>query len=204
MSQDATWHRGRPWSRTHCVRWGLSSPPQRGTAPSQFLAHICCGQTAGWIKMPLGRKVGRGPSDTVLDGNPAPPFQSGTTSPISGPCLLWPNSCMDQDASWYGGWRRPRPHCVRWEPSFPRKRGSTVLPQFLAHVCCGQMAGWIKVPLGMKAGLSPGHIVLHGDPAPLKMGTAPSIFGPCLLWPNNRPSQLLLSTCRNNTYHDRH
>ena len=137
MSQDATWHRGRPWSRTHCVRWGLSSPPQRGTAPSQFLAHICCGQTAGWIKMPLGRKVGRGPSDTVLDGNAAPPFQSGTTSPISGPCLLWPNSCMDQDASWYGGWRRPRPHCVRQGPSSPCERGTDAPPLLSADVYCG-------------------------------------------------------------------
>jgi len=38
--------------------------------------------------------------------------------------------------------------------------------------------------------------VLHGDPAPSEeRGTAP-IFGPCLLWPNYRPSQLLLSNCR--------
>jgi len=29
----------------------------------------------------------------------------------------------------------------------------------------------------------PRHIVLDGDPAPPKRGTAP-IFGPCLLWPN--------------------
>jgi len=25
--------------------------------PPQFLAHFYCGQTAGWIKMPLGMKV---------------------------------------------------------------------------------------------------------------------------------------------------
>jgi len=50
------------------------------------------------------------------------------------------------------------------------------------------------MPLGMKVGLSPGHIVLHGYPAPPK-GARPPIFGPCLLWPNGRPSQLLLSTC---------
>jgi len=52
------------------------------------------------------------------------------------------------------------------------------------------------MPLGTKAGLGPGGIVLHGDPAPSpKRGTAPPIFCPCLLWPNGRPSQLLLSTC---------
>jgi len=29
------------------------------------------------------------------------------------------------------------------------------------------MAGCIKMPLGMEAGLGPGHIVLDGDPATL-------------------------------------
>jgi len=27
---------------------------------------VYCGQTAGWIKMTLGREVGLGPDDTVL------------------------------------------------------------------------------------------------------------------------------------------
>jgi len=39
-------------------------------------------------------------------------------------------------------------------------------PQFLAHICYGQVAGWIKMPLGMEVGLGPGHIVLYGDPDP--------------------------------------
>jgi len=50
------------------------------------------------------------------------------------------------------------------------------------------------MPLGMEVGLGLGYIVVHGDPASPIGGTAP-IFGPCLLWPNGRPSQLLLSTC---------
>ena len=44
--------------------------------------------------------------------------------------------------------------------------------QCLAHVCCGQTAGWIKMPLGMEVGLGPGYIVLDVDPAPPKMGIA--------------------------------
>jgi len=28
------------------------------------------------------------------------------------------------------------------------------------------MAGWVKMPLGTEVDLSPGHIVLDGDPAP--------------------------------------
>jgi len=51
------------------------------------------------------------------------------------------------------------------------------------------------MPLGREVVLGPGDIVLDGDPAIPKSGTAHPIFGPCLLWPNGRPSQLLLSTC---------
>ena len=39
-------------------------------------------------------------------------------------------------------------------------------PNFSAHICCGQMAAWMKMKLGMQVGLGPGHIVLHRDPAP--------------------------------------
>ena len=45
--------------------------PKRGRNP-QFSAHVYCGQTAGWIKMPLGAEVGLGLRDIVLDGDPAP------------------------------------------------------------------------------------------------------------------------------------
>jgi len=34
---------------------------------------VYCGQTVGWINMPLGTEVGLGPDDIVLDMNPAPP-----------------------------------------------------------------------------------------------------------------------------------
>jgi len=51
---------------------GTSSPPQKEHS-SPILAHVCCGQTAGWIKMPLRPRVRLGPGNIVLDGNPAPP-----------------------------------------------------------------------------------------------------------------------------------
>jgi len=58
------------------------------------------------------------------------------------------------------------------------------------------MAGWIKMPLGTKVALGPGHVVLDGDPAPPWKGAQqPALFSPCLLWPNGRPSQQLLSSC---------
>jgi len=40
-----------------------------------------CGQTVGWITIPLGTEVGLGPGDIVLDGDPAPPTERGTVSP---------------------------------------------------------------------------------------------------------------------------
>ena len=68
------------------------------------------------------------------------------------------------------------------QPSSP-KRGRS--PQFSAHIYSGQMAGWIKLVLGMEVGLSAVDFVLDGDPAPLpKKGAKPLVFGPCPLWPN--------------------
>jgi len=40
-------------------------PEKKGTAPTQFSVHVYCGQTAGWIKMPLGTEVNLGPGDIV-------------------------------------------------------------------------------------------------------------------------------------------
>jgi len=55
--------------------------------------------------------------------------------------------------------------------------------------------------LGTEVDLSPGNSVLDGDPAPVpqKGPQQPPylIFGPCLLWPNGRPSQQLLTSCKN-------
>ena len=124
--------------------------------------------------MPLGTEVGLGPGHIVLDGDPVTPAKGHA-------------------------------------------------PQFSAHVCCSQTAGWIKMPLGTQVGLGSGDIVLDGDPAPSnkehstphssahvysgqtdvldgtqlpplgKRHSSPCLFGPYLLWPNGRPSQLLLS-----------
>jgi len=45
------------------------------------------------------------------------------------------------------------------DPVPPPKRGGMVAtsPTFLP-MYCGQAAGWIKMPLGMEVGLSPGHM----------------------------------------------
>jgi len=46
---------------------GNQLPQKKGHSP-----HVYCGQTAGWIKVPLGTEVNLGPGDVVLDGVAAP------------------------------------------------------------------------------------------------------------------------------------
>ena len=76
-----------------------------------------------------------GPGDVVLYGDAAPAYGKGhSSSPaLFGPCLLWPNGCMDHDTTWQGGRPRPRRHCVRWGPSFPSVKGHSSRPHFSAH-----------------------------------------------------------------------
>jgi len=76
----------------HIVLDGNPAPPPKGAQWTwaenwglcpQFLAHVYCGQTAGWIKMPLllDMEVGLGPGHIVLDEDPAPPTDRGTAAP---------------------------------------------------------------------------------------------------------------------------
>ena len=73
-------------------------------------------------------------------------------------------------------------------PAAPEK--DTTLTQFLAHVYCGQTLS-----------VGPGHTVLDGDPSsPRKGHSSPSpLFGPAahIYCGHGRPSQLLVSSCKN-------
>ena len=60
------------------------------------------------------------------------------------------------------------------DPAPPRKGAQQPLPQFSAHVYCGQTARLIRIPLGTEVGLGPGDIVLDGDPAPPRKGAQQS------------------------------
>jgi len=94
MGQDETWHAGL--GLVHIVLDGdtVTPPLKNGGTDPQFSAHVRCGKTAGWIKMPLGMEVCFGPGDIVLDGvgTQLPPPKKGGHSPlIFGSCLLWPS-----------------------------------------------------------------------------------------------------------------
>jgi len=111
---------------------------------------VHCGQTVGRIKMKLGMLVGLGKGHILLDGDPARPARKGhSPHPIFGPYLLWPNGCMDQDASLYRASPQPRQLCVRWRTHFtlPKKGGrapSSIFDPFLLrpNACMHQDATW--------------------------------------------------------------
>jgi len=58
---------------------GYPAPTIQGAQLLRFSAHVYCGQTAGWMKMPLGTEV-----DSAL------PAKGAQQPPLFGPCLLWP------------------------------------------------------------------------------------------------------------------
>ena len=72
----------------------------------------------------------------------------GAQPTVFGPCVSWPNGCMDKDATWYGSRPRPRPHCVRREPSSPpREWGTAASPLF------GPCLLWPRSPISATAEL---------------------------------------------------
>jgi len=105
------------------------------------------------------------------------------------------------------------------DPAPPRNEAHQPQIRFVLYglsvmlVYCGQTVGWVKMPLGTQVGLSPGHSVLDGDPAPPmeRVTAAPKYCSglraqarqpvsvncsPCLLWRSSCPSHQLLSSCR--------
>jgi len=85
----------------------------------------------------------------------------------------------------------------------PTKKGAH--PQFLAHVRCGETAEWIQDAIWYGGRPRPRPDCVRQGPSsaapPPQKGaqhcdSSPALFGPCLLWPNGRPSPQLLSSCR--------
>jgi len=79
---------GTPRRRQHCVRWGPSYPPRKGTAPNIFGPRLLWRN--GWMDQDASYGSRPRSGDTVLDGDPASPKKEDNPS-IFGPCLLWPN-----------------------------------------------------------------------------------------------------------------
>ena len=64
----------------------------------------------------------------------------------------------------------------------PRKKGAQQ-PPTIRPMSIVVMARWTKMPLWTEIGISPGHIVLGGDPVPAERGTAaPAHFLADVYW----------------------
>ena len=107
----------------HIVLDGDPVPhPQNGQSP-QLSAHVCCvaKQLDG-----LRRRLLRRYRPRPTRHSPTRKKKRGGTEPPILAHVLWPNCCMDQDVTCYGG----RPQCVTWGPSCSLKRGTAALPSF--------------------------------------------------------------------------
>jgi len=158
MDQDATWYGGRPRPTRHYVLCGPSYLQKKGTpTPTQFLAHVYCGQFFRWMKTPLGTEVDLGSGYIVLDGVPAP--RKGHSSPPRSPIsatveLLYRFAAMKALSG-----VSPCDIVLDGDLPPPKKKEAQQSPSF-RPMYCGQTAGWINMPLGIEVGLGPGHIVL--------------------------------------------
>ena len=127
--------------------------------------------------MPLGMRVGWNVTSTGWQVTLCDPMwcaSSGSGVATSVSELLYP--CYFTLLLYFRP--RPRPHCVTWGPRSPSPKKGHSSPQCLAHVCCGQTAGWTKMPLGMEVGLSLGDCVRWGPSPYPKRGGAPPNFRP--------------------------
>ena len=108
-------------------------------------------------------------------------------------CLsVWPNGWTDQDETWRAGRPHPWPHCVRWGPSSPSRKGGPsppigggAPPIFGPYLLWRN--GWMDQDATWYGGTPrPRRLcVRRGPRSPSqKGGGAPQIFGPYLLWPN--------------------
>jgi len=118
--------------------------------------------------MSLGMKLGLGPGDFVLHGDPALFPQKGAEPPpqfsahvYCGQTAGWMKLVLGMEVGLSSG-----DFVLDRDPAPSPKRGRSP-SKFSGHFYCGQTAGCIKMPLGTDVGLSPGDFVLDGNPVPL-------------------------------------
>ena len=128
-SKSGTWHGGGPRSRPHCARWSQASLLKKGQSPI-FLAHVYYGQTAGWLKMPLGTEANLGPGDVMLDEDPAPLLKIKAQPPPIFGHIVAKRLDGSKSGTWHGGGPRFKSHRARWGPSSPSPKRGAQVPNF--------------------------------------------------------------------------
>jgi len=102
-----------------------TQPHHQKVVEPPIFSPIHCGQTAAWIKIPLGTKVGLGLHDIVFDGDQAPPPLKGhSLPPIFGQCPLWPNCWMSKMPLVMEVDLDPGDVVFDGDPATPRKKGT--------------------------------------------------------------------------------
>jgi len=169
MDQDATWYGGRPRLRRLCVRWGPRSHlPKKAAEPCNFRPTPV---VAKWLHVSRCHLVRlREKRDTAPSIRP----MSVVVKRLDGlRChLVW-------------GQALAQATLCSMRTQVPPEKGHTTPTQFLVHVYCGQMAGWMKTPLGTEVDLGPGTLYWTGSQLSTKGAQQPlprRLFGPCLLW----------------------
>ena len=138
---------------------GTPLPSPKGGGAPQFSARVHCGQTAGWIKMPLGRHcVSWGPSSPFPKWEQSPPIFGRV---YCGQTAGWIKMPLDVEVGLGTG------HIVLDADPAPSPQRCTA-PNFrpISVVVKWLDGSRIKMPLGREVGPSPSDIVLDGDPAP--------------------------------------
>ena len=139
--QTVRWHGCRLRPRPHCVRWGPSSPPQKGHSPNfrpmsvvaKRLDGLRCHLVRSYRLRPQPRRRARWGPRSPKTGAQHPQFW-----PMSIVAKRW----IDQDETWHGA--TSRPHCVRRGPSIPQKGRSPIFGPYLLwpNGWMGQDATW--------------------------------------------------------------
>jgi len=178
---------------------GDPAPPPSKRPSSQFLAHICYGQMAAWIKMPLTRYGGRprprrlfvrwGPRSSPPKGGGDPKFSAHV---YCGQTAGWIKMAFGMEVG-----LSPGDFVLDGNPASPSPKEAEPSCSFrLMSLCLLRPNGFLLWPNGWMDQDGTWH---GGRPHPrrlcvrwvpsspvLKRGGAPSpIFGPCLLWPNS-------------------
>jgi len=119
----------------------MGTQPLRKKGQSrQFSAHVYCGQTAAWIKMPLGAEVGLGLRDIVLDVTQLPlpkGAQPSNFRPMSvvAKTAVWTKMPLSMEVG-----LGPRDFVFDENPAAPRKRAQ---PHPIFGPCLLWPNGWM-------------------------------------------------------------
>ena len=161
-----------------------------------FVTLVYCGQTVGWIKMPLCLEVGLGSGHIVIDGDPLPPKKEHSPRPNFRPMSVVVKRLDGSRCHLVGRYASAQATlCQMGTQLSPSKMGPQQPLLFYPYLLWpkGQMdqdAAWY----GGRPQPRP-HCVRQGPSSSPRKGTQPPLFGPCLLRPNGRPSQQLLNSC---------